>query len=383
MLFLANLLQPYSVSEFLERNWTSKAVVISGEGKKKFTHLFSWEKLNYLLNYHKLKYPDLRLALDEKVLNESDNDNLVELCQSGATLIIDQIHKHIAEVTQFAAEIKYDLGYSTQVNAYCSWPGRQGFSCHYDTHEVFILQVDGKKQWYVFTDTIKHPLTDQKSTSFSPPEVDPYLTCTLYPGDILYIPRGHWHYAVALDQPSLHLTLGVHCKTRIEFLEWLISELRQKEEWRKSLPLPVETALVKDSLDSLIQDLSQLLASNNIREDFISYFENIVKPSARYSFPYQAGFNIFPHCKDTKFKNPKLQRVKISELADGSGYKIIAAGKEITIRGVPESFVINLFNQDFFTGNDAIAWLPDFDWDIDIAPLLSRLVTQGIIFVEN
>ena len=383
MLFLANLLQPYSVSEFFQRNWTNKAVVISAEGKKKFTHLFSWEKLNYLLNFHQLKYPELRLALDEKVLNETDNDNLIELCQSGATLIVDQIHKLIPEVTQFASEIKYDLGYSTQVNAYCSWPGRQGFSCHYDTHEVFILQVDGKKQWYVFTDTIKHPLTDQKSTSFSAPEVDPYLSCTLYPGDILYIPRGHWHYAVALDEPSLHLTLGVHCKTGIDFLEWLVSELRQKEEWRKSLPLPVETTLVKNSVDTLIQDLSQLLASNNIREDFISYFENIGKPSARYSFPYQAGFNIFPHGSETKFKNPKFQRVKISEIPDESGYKIIAAGKEITLRGVPESFVSKLFSQDFFTGNDVVNWLPDFDWEIDIVPVLSRLVTEGIIFVEN
>ncbi|GET37009.1 cupin domain-containing protein [Microseira wollei] len=383
MLFLANLLQPYSVSEFFQHNWTSKAVVIYGEGKKKFTHLFSWEKLNYLLNYHKLKYPDLRLALDEKVLNESDNDNLIKLCQSGATLIVDQIHKLIPEVTQFAAEIKYDLGYSTQVNAYCSWPGRQGFSCHYDTHEVLILQVDGKKQWYVFTDTIKYPLTDQKSTSFSPREVDPYLSCTLVPGDILYIPRGHWHYAVALDEPSLHLTLGVHCKTRIDLLEWLVSELRQKEEWRKSLPLPVETALVKDSVDTLIQDLNQLLASHNIREYFISYFENIVKPSARYSFPYQAGFNIFPHGSETQFKNPKLQRVRISEIPDGSGYKIIAAGKEITLRGVPESFVRKLFSQDFFTGTDVMNWLPDFDWESDIVPLLSSLVTEGIIFVDN
>lgn len=383
MLFVANLLQPYSVSEFLTDNWTSKAVVIPGEGKKKFTHLFSWEKLNYLLNFHDLKYPTLRLALDEKVLNESDNENIIKLCQSGATLIIDRVHKLIPEVTTFAAEIKYDLGYSTQVNAYCSWPGKQGFSCHYDNHEVFILQVEGSKQWYVFNDTIKYPLPDQKSTSFTPRETEPYLSCILNPGDVLYIPRGHWHYAVALDQPSLHLTLGVHCKTGIDFLEWLVSELRQKEEWRKSLPLPVETGLVKETVDNLIQDLSQLLDSHNIREDFLGYFENIVKPIARYSLPYQAGFNIFPRGSETKFKNPKYRRVKIAEISDGSGYKIIADGKEIVIRGVTEGLVKNLFSKDFFSGNDVMNWLPDFDWEIDIVPLLSRLVAEGIIFVDN
>ena len=383
MLFLNNLLQPYSVSEFLTDNWTSKAVVIYGEGLKKFNHLFSWEKLNYLLNFHELKYPNLRLALDEKVLNESDNDNLIELCQSGATLIIDRVHKLIPEITTFADEIKYDLGYSTQVNAYCSWPGRQGFSCHYDNHEVFILQVDGSKQWYVFTDTIKNPLPDQKSTSFTPRETEPYLSCILNPGDMLYIPRGHWHYAVALDEPSLHLTLGVHCKTGIDLLEWLIGELSQKEEWRKSLPLPVETALVKDRVDNLLQDLSNILTTDEIRERFIEYFENIRKPTKRYSLPYQAGLNIFPRGTETKFKNPKYRRVKITEIADGSGYKIIADNKEISLKGVTESLVKNLFSSDFFTGNDVMNWLIDFDWEIDIVPLLSSLVTEGIIFVEK
>jgi ribosomal protein L16 Arg81 hydroxylase len=195
---LANLLKPYSLEEFLERNWTSKAVYIGNEDNKKFARLFSWEKLTYLLNFHELKYPDIRLALNGKVLDESENANLIKWCQEGATLIINQVHKFIPEIAFFTSEIKYDVGYGVQVNAYCSWPGQQGFSTHYDTHEVFILQVDGKKQWYVFPDTIKYPLPEQKSASFSPPEGEAYLSCILNPGDVLYIPRGHWHYAVAL-----------------------------------------------------------------------------------------------------------------------------------------------------------------------------------------
>ncbi len=207
---LIALLEPYSVEEFLKNNWTSKAVHIASDGHNKFERLFSWEKLTYLLNFHEFKYPELRLALDGKVLDESDNANLIKLCQEGATLILNGIHKLIPELATFVSEVKYDLGYGAQVNAYCSWPGRQGFSSHYDTHEVFILQIDGKKQWYVFPDTIKYPLPEQSSSSFSPPEGEAYLSCTLNPGDVLYIPRGHWHYALALDEPSLHLTLGVH-----------------------------------------------------------------------------------------------------------------------------------------------------------------------------
>lgn len=142
---LTSLLRPYSVEEFLQQNWANKAVYIPNEGEKQFTQLFSWEKLSYLLNFHEFKYPELRLVLDEKVLDESANANLIKLCQEGATLIINGVHKLIPEIAKFTAELKSNLGYGTQINAYCSWPGRQGFSSHYDTHEVFILQVDGSK----------------------------------------------------------------------------------------------------------------------------------------------------------------------------------------------------------------------------------------------
>ncbi|HEY9813091.1 MAG TPA: cupin domain-containing protein, partial [Candidatus Sericytochromatia bacterium] len=314
-------MQPYNLKEFLDNNWTTKAVSIPSEGKKNFAHLFSWEKLNYILNFHQLRYPDIRLAIGGKVLDESANENLIKSCQSGATLIINEVHKLIPEIAHFAAAIKSDLGYANQVNAYCSWPEKQGFSSHYDTHEVFILQVDGIKQWYVFEDTIKYPLKDQKSSSFPPPETEAYLSCILHPGDVLYIPRGHWHYAVACEEPSLHLTLGIHCKTGIDFLEWLVSELREQSDWRKSLPLRTNADSINTNVNSLIGELHRYANSKNLADEYSSYLDSLGKPVAQYSLPHQAGFNIFPYGVQTKFKIPKFQRVRIHELSDGGGYK--------------------------------------------------------------
>ncbi|MBE9121418.1 cupin [Tychonema sp. LEGE 07199] len=379
---LAHLLKPYNLEDFLNNNWTNKAVAIKSEGKKDFAHLFSWEKLNHLLNFYQLKYPDIRLAVEGKVLDESENANLIKLCQSGATLILNQVHKLIPEIAEFAAEFKADLGYGNQVNAYCSWPEKQGFSSHYDTHEVFILQTDGIKQWYVFADTIKYPLTDQKSSSFSPPETPPYLTCTLHPGDVLYIPRGHWHYAIASDEPSLHLTLGIHCKTGIDLLEWLVGELRQQSEWRQSLPLRINQDSIDTSVNNLIAQLQGYANSKNLGEEYSSYLDSLAKPVAKYSLPSQAGFNIFPCGIQTKYRIPKFQRVRISELPDGDGYKIVVGGKEVSLRGVTAKFTDTLFSTEFFTGEDVMDWLPDCDWEIDVMPLLSRLVVEGIIFVS-
>ncbi|NJR59262.1 MAG: cupin [Cyanobacteria bacterium CRU_2_1] len=377
---LSRLLHPYNLDEFLQHNWAKKAIVISRKDQQHFDHLFSWGKLNNLLNFQHLNYPDLRLALNGQVLDESENANLLYWCQQGATLIINQVHRWIPELATLTSELKYDLGYNTQINAYCSW-AKPGFSCHYDTHDAFILQIEGSKQWFVFADTLKYPLLDQKSSSFTPPETDPYLSCVLHPGDVLYIPRGHWHYAVAIDQPSLHLTLGIHCKTGIDFLEWLVNELRQQEDWRRSLPLRAEAEPVCNHISTLLQTLSQYVVEHNLCEQYTHYLDSLGKP--KYAFPYQTGINIFLHGTATRFTTPPFQRLKLSTLPDCSGYQITVAGKEVSLRGVTQAFIQTLFNTGAFTGQDVMNWLPDYDWEVDIIPLLSRLVMEGIIFVDT
>ncbi len=382
MLCLTSILEPYNQEEFLENNWTKKAIAISSKGQKDFTDLFSWEKLNYLLNFHQMEYPDLRLAFDGKVLESKENRNLTQWCQKGATLIIDQIHKRIPEVSIFASKLSYELGYPTQVNAYCSWSSKQGFSRHYDTHDVFILQIEGSKQWYVYTDTLKYPLPNQKSSSLTPPEEEAYLGCVLHPGDVLYIPRGHWHYAVTKEEPSIHLTLGVHSKTGIDLLEWLIGQLEHREEWRKSLPLRIYENSFNLSVESLIQDLDRYINNHNITQEYNNYLDGLGKSIEQYNLPYQAGFHIFYNGIETRFKVPQFQRLKIHQMPDESGYKILVSGKEVSIKGVPEHLVENLFSREKFTGKDVISWLPDYDWEIDIMPMLSKLVNERVIFVE-
>ncbi|GGA35582.1 cupin domain-containing protein [Okeania sp. KiyG1] len=380
---LKYLIEPLPQEEFLENNWTKKAIAISSKGQKDFTDLFSWDKLNHLLNFHQIEYPDVRVAFDGKVLEAKENRNLTQWCQKGGTLIIDQIHQRIPEVSMLASKLSYQLGYPTQVNAYCSWSSKQGFSSHYDTHDVFILQVEGSKQWYVYTDTLKYPLPNQKSSSLEPPEEEAYLSCILHPGDVLYIPRGHWHYAVTKEEPSIHLTLGIHSKTGIDLLEWLICKLQHREEWRESLPLRIDNNSFNLSIETLIQDLEQYINNHNISEEYYSYLDSLGKPIYQYALPYQAGFNIFDNGMETKFKVPQFQRLQIYQIAEEEDEcKIIVSGKEVSLKGVPGKFVENLFSRETFTGKDVINLLPDYDWEIDIMPMLSKLVNERVIFVE-
>lgn len=375
---LAELLAPFDVQEFLDQFWTQQSLLIPGD-RSKFEPLFSWQKLNELLNFHTFEFPTMRLALDEKVLDPAENQNFLKHCQAGATLIIDYVHKLIPEISQFTSALRYQMGHPVQMNLYCSMPGKQGFKCHYDTHDVFILQIDGTKAWTVFSDTLKFPLKDQKSVDLSPPDSEPVLRCVLRPGDLLYIPRGHWHYAVATEQPSLHLTLGVLGKTGVDLLEWLVSELKQDEAWRHNLPLLTDSDPA-NAIAQLTEKLVAHLQQRDISGEFLSRMNATERSLPQYSFPQQLGFNIFPQGIHTRFNRPDYQAVEIQE-PEEEVYLIRANRKEIRLKGLPREALDRLFDTPKFTGVEVADWLPEFDWE-EIAPLLTRLVQEGLLLVD-
>ncbi|MEB3831011.1 cupin domain-containing protein [Phormidium sp. CCY1219] len=381
----SRLLYPYSLKQFFSENWSQEGLLIKAESPDKLSHLFSWDKLNELLNFHNISHPELRFSKHGEILSPSDDrDSLIQRCQEGATLIIDRLHTRLPEIAQFAAALRYEIGHRTQVNSYCSWPGEQGFKCHYDTHEVFILQIAGQKEWLVFRDTFKYPLSVHPSSDLSPPTTDPYLHCILNPGDVLYIPRGHWHYAIAVDEPSLHLTLGIDCQTGVDFVDWLVTQLQEKEEWRQNLsPIaPQDSTQMTAQIDGLIHRLIDYLLDPSLSTQYANYLASLEKPPIPYSFPYQMGYDIFRDKLNTQFKRPPFQRVRIESL-ENDEYNIFVGNKSIALKGLPREFLDWLFAKETFTLKQVISRLPQFDLQADILPLISRLVTEGIICVDK
>jgi ribosomal protein L16 Arg81 hydroxylase len=319
---LTYILNPYELDKFLAKYWTYKAILIPCIENKSFENLFSWDKLNYLLNFNDLDSSSLDLIIGGKVYQNNgkdegksfQKDSLIEFIQKGASLRFRNVHNKIPEICELVFNLKKEIDTASQiyVNAYYSGAGTQGFICHYDPHEVFILQIEGQKEWRVFEDTIiKYPLKSPK-LPLPPASKEPYLTCTLNPGDVLYIPRGHSHYAIALEQASLHLTIAVCCSTGIDFLEWLVNRARRKQEWRKALPLAINNDLIltnssvslKEHLKELLQNLVDNIKDADIESEYIDYLNSLKQPMARYSLPYQVRINLFSTGSITGAKEP-------------------------------------------------------------------------------
>lgn len=78
-------------------------------------------------------------------------------------------------------------------------------------------------------------------------ETEPYIDVTLHPGDMLYIPRGHQHYAVSLEKTSLHLAVALSCPKGNCLLSWLAREVFDLPSLRH-VPLAVSSGQDTGSL---------------------------------------------------------------------------------------------------------------------------------------
>lgn len=382
---LKQLLAPYPTDQFLAKYWTQEAIHISAAHAQKFQTFFSWTDLNYLLNYHKLSASDLRFSMEGKSLPDTeDRQEWSDRLNQGATLIINGIHHRVPTVAELATNLRYDLGYETHVNLYCSPIKQQGFNCHYDNHDVLILQIDGEKEWFVYQETELYPTLNHSSNQ-PPPEDPPYLECVLKAGDLLYIPRGHWHYAVACEQPSLHLTVGIECQTGLDWFDWIFNDLQKKSDWRQSLPIIADgnTNAMEEQLVALRKHLIEVLHQPDILHRYIDSLAYRDLPPLPVNLPAQMGIDIFQQdLFMTRFFHTPLHRIHVKQIREGH-YQVQVGTKQVELKGMPPKLVENLFSQSEFSLLDLADWAPDLDLEGDIAPLLTRLVKEGILQVKN
>ncbi|MEV8099084.1 cupin domain-containing protein [Kitasatospora sp. NPDC085879] len=136
----------------------------------------------------------------------ADPHKIAQEIAAGATLLLRNLehwHRPTAELT---GRLQRELGRKVESFFFLTPPERQALPAHRDDADVFVLQVQGAKDW-----TLHHPPTDghwAPGTEHTPGAIA--LRTTLTPGDVLYVPRGAAHCAVGCGtELSAHLSLTV------------------------------------------------------------------------------------------------------------------------------------------------------------------------------
>lgn len=158
--------------------------------------------------------------------------------RQGATIVFNQLQHSDRRMAAFCRRLERVFSCHIQTNTYLTPPAEQGFRTHYDSHDVFILQIAGSKDWRLYGDPEDAPFRGERFQGMTRPAGEPAMTFTLNPGDGAYIPRGYYHDAVnSGDAPSLHITVGLIVRTWADLMLEAVSQVCLTDpEFRRALP---------------------------------------------------------------------------------------------------------------------------------------------------
>jgi ribosomal protein L16 Arg81 hydroxylase len=248
--------------DFAEQHWGCRPLLTRGaELPAGFDDLLDAGAVDELVSRRGLRTPFLRMAKDGELVpparytrgggagasiaDQAADDRILDQLRDGATLVLQALHRTWPPLLTFGSELAAELGHPVQINAYVTPPQNRGFAPHYDVHDVFVLQVAGRKRWRVHEPVLTDPLGDQpweqrRAAVTARAAKAPIIDELLEPGDALYLPRGYLHSAVAQGELSIHLTVGVHPVTRYQLVQHLLAAAADEPELRASLPMGLD-----------------------------------------------------------------------------------------------------------------------------------------------
>lgn len=248
---------------FAQELWTQRPQHLTTAGS--FEDLLSLDDVDRIVSTTGIRLPAFRLVKDGETLPPArytkttrtgtqeatgviDARAVFAEFDAGATLVFQSMHRYWEPLADYCRGLEIALGHPVQANAYITPPGARGFGAHEDSHDVFVLQSYGAKQWQVHE---RHDL---------PPSRPPLIDALIAPGDTLYIPAGFPHSASTQERASAHITIGILA------LRWsaLLKETARLIEKDPALnePLPLRFADEDGAFTEEVQRRLQGLSSS-------------------------------------------------------------------------------------------------------------------------
>ncbi|HEX8225836.1 MAG TPA: cupin domain-containing protein [Allosphingosinicella sp.] len=253
----ADLIAPLPVERFMSEHYGQRPLHIAASGSAARTRLIDWQRMNELLAirshwteanikliinsrpvYPNLYFEDVETS--EGPVKRASAAKVRALLATGASLVADSVEDISPEIRAVASALGEQFAGKAGANIYCSFEGVQAFASHCDLHEVFAIQCEGEKSWNIYENRALTPvqplLGDDAQAVIDSVKGKVALNVRMQPGDLLYIPRGFYHDALASRDASLHVTLAVLPLTGRILLRMLEEEAVQDPEFREYLP---------------------------------------------------------------------------------------------------------------------------------------------------
>jgi ribosomal protein L16 Arg81 hydroxylase len=296
-LSFAWLIDPIAPETFFRDYYEKAPLLIGRKDPTRFEKLLSIAAIDRFLATTSPCHPGVFLVDAARDLKpedytraNADSEGLLDLprvyehFQAGATISIRHLHESLPELAALCRAVEKVFSAHFQTNIYLSPPNAQGFGTHFDSHDVFVLQVAGSKVWTLNDTLIELPLHAQKFEKDKHIPGPPTRELTIRAGDLFYCPRGLFHSARSTDEVSLHITLGLIGKTWADVLAEAVSAAcLASPAFRANLPAgfansDFDTAKAAATFRSLMETLAHTADVKPLLERFAEDFVTSRRP---------------------------------------------------------------------------------------------------------
>ena len=240
-------LAPISVERFFADHWGRERLIIHRDQPDFFRDDVDLGELDRLVTSVRIPVTNFNLARGDTPLPFSDycvgssfvdKRRAIDLHQGGATVILRSIEQWSPGLNRLRIAAEEFFRCEAQINVYLTPPGEKSTPPHWDTHDLVILQVAGRKRWRIHAGARTLPLGDERfrvNEDFVSREREEIV---LHAGDTLYLPRGVIHEPVAEDY-SAHVSIGLHTFRWYDLMNVALRLLAEQEgsPLREAVPM--------------------------------------------------------------------------------------------------------------------------------------------------
>jgi 50S ribosomal protein L16 3-hydroxylase len=206
---LSQWLQPVRVSDFVSTHLGRRPFARPSCAGSAIEYC-NWDILDAVLQ---AAPPDVLVVSGSKLIDlpaPKSGAELRVLFRRGAGLAIRAPERVSTQLEVLSGEFARDLPGDQRIILFATPARTHGFGWHYDAEDVFIVQTAGDKEYFLRHNTVTAPPERGFQSDFTEyrEETSPLMSCRLLPGDLLYIPKGTWHMAIA-HEDSLSVSIGV------------------------------------------------------------------------------------------------------------------------------------------------------------------------------
>jgi hypothetical protein len=393
---LAWLLAPISLERFFSSHWEKSLLRVERSDERYYQQLIGNQNLEDLISAADARYPAIMLAKDGVYyppqaycddvkmgqVTFSGVPNLRKLSAEysrGATIALTSLDRSWKPLGELCLRLEEQLDHGAKTNTYVTPGQTAGFPPHYDTHDIFVLQIAGTKLWRIFEPTIQLPDVSQACDpkSFTPGRQ--LAEIELHAGDLLYLPRGYGHAATTRKSHSAHVTVGIHVYTWAGVVRDIDPSLTRVEEFRRALPPGFASRLELHS--GIKQELKRALPGRLSDSDADRLFESILRSvsQSRRRKPWRFRTEITVISISSRLKTPPSHEYRFSRLIDGSNNKV---GLALDFDGNKFNFPVQLeaaFDAMCARGSFRLSELPGSHTSEAIVDLAAYLQSIGFL----